>query len=104
MNNTTTIQEEYPLSFNVSEPIHKINDDTFSIIFNGMEFGLVKDDETMPDGLWEYVINLIKENPDIVTPMPEPEIPEMPDFEPIPEPKHNTHEFILGLMGVSDDE
>ena len=103
MNNTTAIQEEYPLSFNVNEPIYKIDDDRFSIIFNGSSYGLIKDDKIMPDGLWNYVMNMIEENPKIVTPMPEPEpLPEIK--EPLePEEQVDVYSFVLGLMGKEND-
>ena len=88
MNNTTTIQEEYQPIFDVSEPIHKHDDGDFTITFNGLPFGLSKEDaDKNYPGLWEYVMALIEENPDIITPMPEPEPPPEPEpYEPIPNP------------------
>ena len=104
MNDTATIQKGYPAFFDVTEPIHKIDENRFMIIFNGLPYGFTKDDESVPKGLWEYVMNLIEENPDIVTPMPEPEPPPELEFELPEPPQYDTHGFILGLMGVDIDE
>ena len=102
-NNIDTNQEqEIPIpTFKIEPPVYSSHPDgSYVINFNGHPYHLLPDDETMPHGLWESVMNFIKENPDVVEPEPPPEL----EFEPEPEPDHNIFEFTLGLMGVTDDE
>lgn len=51
-----------------------------------------------PKGLREEVFEFIEKNPNAVVPEPEPPSPEPS------EPQPDTHEFILGLMGVEDND
>ena len=102
----TNLNKEKMIMFNTTQTIYSRPDGSFVITFADNPYHLSKDDPSMSQDLWDEVMEFIKENPDAVKPEPEPPSdvvqPELADVPP--EQMVDTHSFVLGLMGVSDDE
>ena len=100
--------------FNPKEPIYQRPDSSLEpggliVTYNNERVLLINEGSPFwtgeePEGLRESVLEYIRSNPDVVQPEPIPEVEQSELSEVPPEQMVDTHSFVLGLMGVTDDE